>query len=75
MGSSAFEASFRGHLKREWFLEAARFPHTEAMPTAIHIEPTIIAGRLKFSHNPKQMKKPAKGGMRFQSFFSFARTK
>src|SRR6267378_616749 len=50
--------------------------HTpKAMPTAIQIEPTIIAGRLKFSHNPKQMKKPAKGGMRFQSFFSFARTK
>src|SRR5712692_699774 len=29
MGPSAFEASFRGHLKREWFPEAARFRSEE----------------------------------------------
>src|SRR6267143_4701980 len=29
MGPSPFGASFRWHLKREWFPEAARFPHTE----------------------------------------------
>jgi hypothetical protein len=29
MGRHEFETSFRGHLKREWFSEAARFPHTE----------------------------------------------
>jgi len=44
--------------------------HTpKAMPAAIQIEPAIIAGRLKFSHNPRQMKKPAKGGIRFHGFF------
>jgi len=38
-----------------------RFPHSEGMPAAIQIERAIIAGRLKFSHNPRQMRKPAKG--------------
>src|SRR5580704_15074314 len=48
--------------------------HTpNAMPAAIQIDPTIIAGRLRFSHSARQMKNPRTGGIKLVSFFSFAR--
>jgi hypothetical protein len=49
--------------------------HTpKAMPAAIQMDPTIMAGRLKFSHNARQIMKPKTGGARNVSLFSVAYT-
>src|SRR4029077_10096205 len=40
------------------------FQTPNAMPAAIQIEPTIIAGRLRFSHSARQMENPKIGGIR-----------
>src|ERR1700731_290506 len=48
--------------------------HTpNAMPAIIQIEPTIIAGRLRFSHSARQIRNPRMGGIRLISFFFSAR--
>src|SRR5207249_6487184 len=50
--------------------------HTpKAIPASIQIEPTILAGWLRFHHNPRQMKKPADGETKFITFFCSALTK
>src|SRR5438876_874653 len=47
----------------------------KAIPASIQIEPTILAGWLRFHHNPRQMKKPADGETKFITFFCSALTK
>src|SRR5216684_703945 len=49
------------------------FQTPNAIPAAIQIEPTIMAGRLRFSHSARQIRNPSMGGIRFINFFSPAR--
>src|SRR6516164_13441 len=50
-----------------------RVSHTpKATPATTQIEPTILAGWLRFHHNPRQIKNPAKGETKFITFFCSA---
>src|ERR1700687_4880330 len=51
------------------------FQTPNAIPAIIHMLPTIIAGRLRFTHKPRQIRNPSTGGIKFHSFFCSARTK
>src|SRR5205814_767352 len=75
-GLALASASYSGGSSNESGSRNPRVFHTpKAMPVIIQIAPTIMAGVLKLSHSPRQIKKPSNGGSRFQIFLSWARTK
>src|SRR5690349_6645104 len=45
------------------------FQIPNAMPSAIHTLPSILAGTLRLHHNPRQMEKPISGGKKFATLF------